>query len=328
MSTFEPIFLFAAPTLACLAAVGLIAMMLRKRWRLAMDHPNHRSLHVAPIPRTGGLGIMLGAALGWALVWPTMLWPIVLPALALSALSLLDDIRGLPIGLRFGVQLAAATVPVAMLPLPGGWPVGLIMLLSVVWMTNLYNFMDGSDGLAGGMALFGFGFYTVAAGLAGAWELAASSAVIASAALGFLYFNVHPAKIFMGDAGSIPLGFLAAGLGLYGWSSGVWPLVFPLLVFSPFIVDASLTLAKRLLKREKFWQAHRQHYYQRLVRMGLGHGRTAWLEYGLMLACGLSGLALVQADLPAQFTAACLWLALYVLMAVLIDKQWTQANLD
>ena len=94
----------------------------------------------------------------------------------------------------------------------------------------------------------------------------------------------------MGDAGSIPLGFLSAALGILGWRAGHWPLWFPLLVFSPFVVDASLTLARRVLRGERFWQAHRSHYYQRLVQLGWGHRNTALAEYALMAACG--GLAL------------------------------------
>jgi UDP-N-acetylmuramyl pentapeptide phosphotransferase/UDP-N-acetylglucosamine-1-phosphate transferase len=94
---------------------------------------------------------------------------------------------------------------------------------------------------------------------------------VAAAAAGFLCFNFHPARIFMGDVGSVPLGFTAGALGLVGWRSGAWPLWFPLLVFAPFILDATVTLLRRALRGEKVWQAHRSHYYQRMVQMGLGH---------------------------------------------------------
>src|SRR6476659_1011719 len=111
---------------------------------------------------------------------------------------------------------------------------------------------------------------------------------VAAAAAAFLLFNFHPARIFMGDAGAIPLGFLAATLGVTGWINGLWPLWLPVLVFSPFIADASVTLAKRALRGEKIWQAHREHYYQRVVRAGFGHRNMALLGYILMFAAGIS----------------------------------------
>lgn len=323
---------FAAPFAGILSAL-LIAALLRMKRALPMDHPNHRSLHATPIPRTGGIGILLGATGGWLLAWPAPLTPLLVLALGLGALSLADDFRGLSVKLRFGVQIAAAAAFVSLRPeLPGGVLAAGLAVLALVWMTNLYNFMDGANGLAGGMAVSGFGFYAFAsvshtAGIRwpGDDGLALASTCVAAAAAGFLLFNFDPARIFMGDSGSIPLGFLAAGLGLVGWQKGVWPLAFPLLVFSPFIVDASVTLLKRLLRGEKIWQAHREHYYQRLIQMGLGHRRTALLEYGLMLACGLSAMVFLQ-PAPASTQAAVLlaWLGIYAVLMARVDRAWAR----
>ncbi len=129
-----------------------------------------------------------------------------------------------------------------------GLAAGALAALCIAWMANLYNFMDGSDGLAGGMALIGFSFYGVAAAAAGSTPFALLNFSIAAAAAAFLVFNFHPARIFMGDAGSVPLGFLAAALGILGWLRNDWTWWFPLLVFSPFIIDASVTLARRHLR--------------------------------------------------------------------------------
>ena len=115
--------------------------------------------------------------------------------------------------------------------------------------------------------------------LADAAGLALLSASVAGAAAGFLPHNWAPARVFLGDAGSVPLGFLAGVLGVAGWTAGAWPAWFPLLVFSPFVVDASVTLLRRALRGERVWHAHREHLYQRMVRSGLGHGRTAALWY-------------------------------------------------
>jgi UDP-N-acetylmuramyl pentapeptide phosphotransferase/UDP-N-acetylglucosamine-1-phosphate transferase len=145
---------------------------------------------------------------------------------------------------------------------------------------------------------------------------------LSGAALGFLLFNFDPARVFLGDAGSIPLGFLAGGLGLLGVVKGVWPWWFPLLAFSPFVVDATATLLRRMARREKFWTAHREHYYQRLVRMGWSHRRLALVEYTLMAACGASALALLHADFGLQMAGLSLWAAAYAGLMLFIDSRW------
>lgn len=291
---------------------------------MAMDVPNERSLHGRPIPRAGGLAIGAGVAAGWWLA------DAVLPvaaglALLLLAVSLLDDLRGLSVGFRLAVHAAAAGTLVWFAgPVASPWLFP-VLILAVVWMINLYNFMDGSDGLAGGMACFGFGWYALAAWQAGDATLAAASAVIVAAALGFLAFNWHPARLFMGDAGSIPLGFLAGAFGLLGWRQGDWSPLFPLLVFSPFVADASVTVCKRWLRGEKVWRAHREHYYQRLLRLGLGHRGVARLGYAVMLAAG--ALAILAQAYPAlSWPLALAWFGLLGLGMVRLDRAWKAAQ--
>jgi UDP-GlcNAc:undecaprenyl-phosphate/decaprenyl-phosphate GlcNAc-1-phosphate transferase len=189
-------------------------------------------------------------------------------------------------------------------------------------MCNLYNFMDGSDGLAGGMTLFGFLAYAAASGLAGSTQFALLNLAVAAAAAGFLLHNFHPARIFLGDAGSVPLGFLAAAFGIIGWLQRDWAWWFPLLVFSPFIVDASVTLARRLLSGARVWEAHRDHYYQRLVQLGLGHRGTALAEYLLMAACGLAALAALTLAPDARRLVLAGAGALYIAVIVLIERAW------
>lgn len=126
----------------------------------------------------------------------------------------------------------------------------------------------------------------------------------------------------MGDAGSIPLGFLAAVFGLLGWMNGVWPLWFPPLIFAPFIADASITLTKRIFAREKVWQAHRSHYYQRLVLMGWGHGRTAVAEYMLMAITGATAVLLLEQPGYIQGCGLLLWGVVYGVLMLWVDAQW------
>jgi len=309
--------------LAAFAVCGLMLVWLLRRGFLPMDHPNERSLHETPTPRIGGLGIMAGVFVAAVWLADAALLPVLLGAFALAAVSVLDDVRGLPVRVRFLAHFVAAVGCLLVLGVTS-WAL-LAGTLAVVWMTNLYNFMDGADGLAGGMAAIGFGALALAAWLGDAPELAVFCAAIAAAALAFLRFNFPPARVFMGDAGSIPLGFLAAALGIQGAIQNVWPWLFPLLVFSPFIVDASVTLARRGLRGEKIWQAHRSHYYQRVVLLGASHRQLAVTVYGLMLT--MAALAFVLRSFP-QHAAWVLILsaATYLLIFLAVDFRWRCAR--
>ncbi|MEQ1591158.1 MAG: glycosyltransferase family 4 protein [Thiobacillaceae bacterium] len=319
-----PLNLWLIPLCAfCICWLTLAALMQRAA-RLPMDHPNDRSLHVTPTPRFGGIGIMAGVLAATLLIQSSALLYIILGAAALAAISLLDDFKNLPVSWRFLAHIVVAIA--CLLTLPGLNVGGLIIAtLVLVWMTNLYNFMDGADGMAGGMAVIGFGALTVAAWLAGAPELALLCAAIAASTLAFLRFNFPPARLFMGDTGSIPLGFLAAALAVYGVLHGYWSILFPLMVFSPFIVDASVSLTKRGLRGEKIWHAHRDHYYQRLVRMGWSHRQLALAAYTLMLACAFIGMTLIMAPAFASLLVA-LWGIGLTLILLTIDWRWSHIN--
>lgn len=304
-------------------ALALAATRALLAWGagFALDRPNERSLHDRPVPRTGGVALLAGAAACLAFGALELWLPLALAA-GLAVISFVDDLRGVPVAARLFAHLAAA-VAFAWFLLSPMHPAELVLVIAgVVWVTNLFNFMDGADGVAGGMALIGFGAYAAAANLAGHGSLAAACAALAAASLAFLLHNFHPARIFLGDAGSIPLGFLAAALGLQGWRDDAWPLWFPLLVFGPFIGDATLTLLKRAARREAVWRAHREHYYQRMVRMGLGHRATALVGYGAMLAC--AGIALAGRTQPGALQGAAFGAGVLVLaaLALWVDLRW------
>jgi UDP-N-acetylmuramyl pentapeptide phosphotransferase/UDP-N-acetylglucosamine-1-phosphate transferase len=272
-----------------------VQLLLTRFARFALDRPNERSLHEHPVPRTGGIAVLIGIAAA-APFASAEIWLALGLALFLAAVSFADDLKGLPVAARLGAHLGAAGVLVWYLLSPVYlWQAGLLVL-AIAWLTNLYNFMDGSDGLAAGMTVIGFVAFAVGAALGDEPELATTCICIATAAGAFLIFNFHPARIFLGDVGSIPLGFLAGALGLVGWNDEAWPLWFPFAVFAPFIFDATLTLTRRLVRGERVWQAHREHYYQRMVRSGLGHRGTAYVAYALMGLCaGAALLALPPA---------------------------------
>jgi UDP-N-acetylmuramyl pentapeptide phosphotransferase/UDP-N-acetylglucosamine-1-phosphate transferase len=287
---------------------------------LAIDQPGARSLHTTDTPRIGGLAIMSAVLLTWLFLGVELQW-LLLPAMLL-AISLLDDMRGVAVGWRLLTHVLVCALFLLINLRGTDWWVLACLLLVMVWMLNLYNFMDGADGLAGGMTMIGFSAYALAAYLAGDVDFAVMSFCIAMASLAFLLFNFHPARIFMGDCGAIPIGFLAAAMGLTGWQHGIWPLWFPLLVFSPFIVDATVTILKRILRGERVWQAHKTHYYQRLVQLGWGHKKTAIAEVVLMILTAGSALLLFELNQRQQAGVLLLWTLIYSVLMLLIDTKW------
>jgi UDP-N-acetylmuramyl pentapeptide phosphotransferase/UDP-N-acetylglucosamine-1-phosphate transferase len=295
----------AAAIVVAAAALGAIATRLLiplLRRSGVLDRPNERSSHNAPTPRGGGIAVLgtvlvfwLGlAAGGW--ITPRLV-AVALAALLLAAVSWLDDLRGLPPLLRLIAQAAAVATGLAALPAPASadaaWlgSTAALPILGIVWLwwVNLYNFMDGIDGIAGCQtAAIGGGLLTFTA-IGGGTDasVALLAAPILGAALGFLLWNWAPARIFLGDVGSVPLGYLTGYLLLGLVVAGAWKIAAILPLY--FFTDATLTLGRRLLRGERVWQPHRQHFYQRAVRRGLGHAavvKRVILANLLLIACG------------------------------------------
>jgi len=180
--------------------------------------------------------------------------------------------------------------------------------------------MDGMDGFAGGMAVIGFTSFAILGWQAGNALFTQISLLIAGAAAGFLWFNLPPARIFLGDTGSSVLGLLAAALSLWGNRDGLFPLWAAGLIFSPFIVDATVTLLRRTLRGEKIWLPHKTHYYQRLVQLGWGHRKTVLLEYCLMLACSLSALLAEYLSTGWQVGLLVTWILIYSALMVRVKR--------
>ncbi len=315
----------AGAAAAFAASAALTAALARSRARFwPRDTPTERSLHALPTPRTGGLAILGGLAAALpagpapdaTLVWTGA------AALVLAIVSLADDRSGLPVGVRLAVHAITASALVwgagltlARVTLPFGGNVSLgalggpLTVLGLVWMTNLYNFMDGMDGFAGSMTLVGFG--TLAALLFRGGDGAAAFVAlgVAAAAAGFLPFNAPPARIFMGDVGAVPIGFLAGALTLHGAVLGALDPAAAALAFAPFILDATWTLLRRAARGERVWRAHRSHAYQRLVLSGLGHAGTLRLEVGLMLAAAAAAFAWDAGGPPARIAVLAVVLA-------------------
>lgn len=314
--------------LPALVSALVIAAARRSSWpRRVIDHPNERSLHSVPTPRLGGLGVTAGALPLISLAGGAPLIAIAVCAAFLAIVSLIDDMRSLPIEVRLPAHLAAAIAAVLAFAspvggaAPWGWVESALAVVAIAWMANLFNFMDGSDGLAGGMAVIGFAILAIAAADARSMPLTLAAVAISSAAAGFLLFNFPPARVFLGDSGSVPLGFLAGALGAWGVTLGAWPVWFPILVFSPFIVDASVTVLRRLFAGERVWRAHRSHFYQRLVLAGWSKRRLALAAYALMVAAGASALAGLGQGVEVQCVIILVWGAIHVSLLVAIERR-------
>lgn len=288
--------------LAFLTALLGTALLARPGNRFSSQAvPDERSLHERPTPSGGGLAVILSLlitdlALRFVLDSrgaPPALLPhpnLLVATLLLAAISWADDRRPLSPALRILVHAVAAMLALGSDLFPEqDLILQVIAFVAILWSINLFNFMDGMDGFAGGMAVIGFGALGWIAFRDNIW-LFFTSLTIAAACAGFLVWNFPPARIFLGDVGSAPLGFLAAGLSLWGISAGTFDAAVPLLIFAPFWVDATLTLGRRLLRREQVWKAHRTHAYQRLALAGWGHRRTTLVEYALMFACAGAAL--------------------------------------
>ncbi len=298
----------------------MLVLLLRRSERLPSDIPNARSLHDRVIPRGGGVAIFAGWFAGT--LWLPSTRPWLGPLVAIIAVSLWDDIRPLPPLIRLAVHAVAASVWAWLAP--STLPL-IVAVIIVVWTANLYNFMDGSDGLAAAMTVIGFGAYTLAATF-NEGPTASTTLALVAATSPFLAFNWPPAKIFMGDVGSVPIGFLAGVLGIEGWASGVWPAWFPVLVFLVFIADATMTLIRRLLSRATVWEAHREHHYQRLVQMRCGHQGTLVLYASLMAMTGVTALVAMFWFPAAGGPLLAAWIVVLVVVFVGIGYHWQRKS--
>ena len=303
MTVLHIAFLFFGTALVSLAATGLILRQLTTRG--IVDKPNERSSHATPIPRGGGLAVIVVLLVTWVLSLADNItsyqW-LIIATIFIGFVSWIDDLCGLSPAVRMVSQFIVVgmvfwLMPSSALYFHGFFPFWLDNLITVllwVWFINLFNFMDGIDGISAVEAIgIGLGVFLLMA--IGSVQLVHGTLglLIAAVALGFLWWNWQPAKIFLGDVGSVPLGFLLGWLLLEILASPVWPaaLILPLY----YLADATITLLRRALHGEKIWQAHRSHYYQQATQRGLSHAKVASI-IGLanVLLIGLAILSVNQ----------------------------------
>ncbi len=320
--------------LLALLSAGTVRAMIA--WPI-LDHPNHRSAHSAPTPRGGGLGVVLAFLAGmlvlyqgadFARIAERPFLGVILAAAAIAAVGLADDLRTLSARFRLLAQVAAAAVAMAMglvltrLSIPYVGPVELGWLglpLTLFWIlgcTNAVNFMDGLDALVGGTLAIACAALALIAAHQEGWFVYAAALFLAAGLAGFLPFNLHPARIFMGDVGSQFAGFMLAVLAVAAArfdSQEVSFLIVPLLLFG-LLFDAAFTLARRALMGERVGEGHRAHLYQLAQRSGMGVRAVAAVHWGF---------ALFHAALAAVFLAVPATLKpLVVLPALAVQLVW------
>ena len=281
--------------------VSLILVALVRKMSLAfgfMDVPNQRSSHTTPTALMGGIGIILTYTMYEVMQFFSVggtSWPmgVLISGLGIAVLSIVDDVFSMKASVRFlfhflfsGVVVASGYVlssidgPLVSIGLGVfSLPFTLFFLVALV---NVYNFMDGIDGYAGGMGVFACLMLSFIAWKVGDEVLFQSLLVMAGAIAGFLVWNFPKAKIFMGDVGSAFLGFFFGLVALRLYSQSV-SIVVVSMVLSVFLMDSTVTILRRVLKKERFWEAHREHFYQLLTRSGWSHLKVLGLEYSHMV---------------------------------------------
>jgi UDP-N-acetylmuramyl pentapeptide phosphotransferase/UDP-N-acetylglucosamine-1-phosphate transferase len=286
-----------------------------------VDKPNARSSHSVPTVRGGGIAIILailGAITAQAVTTRGCEAPLLAIAVAiivLAVVSFIDDLRSVRALLRFGVHGAAAVTVLVIVGVPDMGSTGTIQILfatawtviGFLWIagyTNAFNFMDGINGIAGGQTLV-TGLATAALALVAGLDPAHPSvwlaAATAGAAAGFLPFNFPRARMFMGDVSSAPLGFLLAALGWWLVRDTAWWMLIPVgLLHANFVLDTGATLARRLLRGERWYEPHREHFYQRLIRAGRSHTEVTSSEMVLQIMAALAVILAVKSGSMAS----------------------------
>jgi UDP-N-acetylmuramyl pentapeptide phosphotransferase/UDP-N-acetylglucosamine-1-phosphate transferase len=282
MNNIDIFYFLVTPFFLSLLVTFLSCLILNRMQIL--DTPNERSLHRRVVPRGGGLAIAI-IFLGYQIAvlqpffpenlnfsgevkTPALVWLIC--GLSFAVMGGLDDLKSRSTKWRLIGQVILAilfvsfSIPTHLL----SYSFFMVLAFLIVFIVNIFNFLDGADGYACSQAiLFVLGYLFV-----GTTDLPIEflvlSLVLLGTLLGFLIFNVHPARIFLGDLGSYFIGFQLVAFSIFGTMKGV-AIAIPFILMAPFICDASLTLLKRIFKREKWWSAHREHAYQKLVLSGM-----------------------------------------------------------
>ncbi|KOY82346.1 MraY family glycosyltransferase [Lysinibacillus sp. FSL H8-0500] len=329
--------LYVSLIAAFIASILLTPVVKRLAFRIgAVDAPNYRKVHARIMPRLGGLAIFLAFIIGVAILYPflmdilrnakndsdTYLLAIIIGACIIVATGVVDDMREISAKAKMLGQLAAALIIVFVggiqiemvnLPFLGTLDFGLLSIpLTIIWIvgiTNAINLIDGLDGLAAGVSTIALITLAVMAFIMSNMFVLAIAAILAVASLGFLFYNFHPAKIFMGDTGALFLGFMISVLALLGFKNVTFvSLIIPIIILGVPISDTFFAIVRRLRMKKKWSDPDKSHLHHRLLDMGFTHRQTVLLIYGIAMMFGLAAII---------FSMAKVWGAILLVAVIL-----------
>lgn len=318
--------LFIAMSVAFIAAIILTPLVIKLAYRIgAVDRPNYRKVHARVMPRIGGLAIFGAFIIGYAILLPKdeHAAGILVGAVLIVLIGFLDDMLEITAKAKASGQLVAALVVVLWgglqiefinLPFLGQLDFGYMSIpITVIWIigiTNAINLIDGLDGLAAGVSTIALIAITVMAAMMGDVFVAATASILAASLLGFLFFNFHPAKIFMGDTGSLFLGFMISVLALLGFKNvAVVSLVIPIIMLGVPISDTFFAIVRRVRLKQSITAADKSHLHHCLLRAGFSHRQAVLTIYGIAILFGAAAVL---------FSQATVWGALLLLFVMLV----------
>jgi UDP-GlcNAc:undecaprenyl-phosphate/decaprenyl-phosphate GlcNAc-1-phosphate transferase len=318
--------LFLAMAAAFVASIILTPLVIKLALRIgAVDRPNYRKVHASIMPRIGGLAIFGAFLIGYFILRPSdeHSTAILIGALIIIVTGFLDDMFEITAKIKLAGQLSAAIVVVTWgglqieyinLPFIGQFDFGYFSIpITIIWIigiTNAINLIDGLDGLAAGVSTIALITMTVMAVIMGDVFVAATAAILAASSFGFLFYNFHPAKIFMGDTGSLFLGFMISVLALLGFKNiTVVALIIPIILLGVPISDTFFAIVRRIRTKQPIMAPDKSHLHHCLLRVGFSHRQTVLVIYGLAVLFGVAAIL---------FSQATVWGAILLIVVMLI----------
>ncbi|HEX5563786.1 MAG TPA: MraY family glycosyltransferase [Sporosarcina sp.] len=318
--------LFLAMAAAFIASIILTPLVIKFAFRIgAVDHPNYRKVHASVMPRIGGMAVFGAFVIGYLLLRPSdeHAVGILVGAVIIIITGFLDDMLEITAKAKLFGQLAAAIVVVTWgglqiefinLPFFGPFDFGYLSIpITILWIigiTNAINLIDGLDGLAAGVSTIALISITVMAVIMGDVFVVATAAILAASTLGFLFYNFHPAKIFMGDTGALFLGYMISVLALLGFKNvAVVSLVIPIIMLGVPISDTFFAIVRRVRMKQPISAPDKSHLHHCLLRAGFSHRQTVLIIYGLAILFGVAAVL---------FSQATVWGAIVLIAVMLI----------
>lgn len=296
-----------------------------------VDAPNYRKVHNKIMPRIGGLAIVMGATAGLASMYKLVfdLWPIILGGVFILIIGIIDDkytlspkykligqITAAGIVVFFGFDIDFITIPFISEKISLGPFSYILAIIWIVGITNAINLIDGLDGLASGVSIIALTVIMYLAIMNGQYLIVALTAILIGSTLGFLFFNFHPAKIFLGDTGALFLGYCIATISILGLfkSVTIFSLIIPIIILGIPIFDTLFAIVRRMLNKQKIFAPDKSHLHHRLLQLGFSHRETVLIIYCIGLFFGLCAII---------FSYSSIWGALIIMSALIIVTQIT-----